>query len=289
MPRNISSELATHLEGGHLTLATCTRVERLDGTIFGFTGHDKTLSIDSVDYEAGASVDASALRNQIGTGTDNLDILGLLDSNAITETDLKAGLYDGALIEVFLVNWADLTMGRLLLLKGTIGQITFSDGKYVAELVGLMQRLGQQIGELTSPTCRVKQLGDTRCQVNLASFTFAGKVVDGTPAPSRVEMTFASTTEASGYFDYGTVEFTTGPNTGIVREIKRHTLVAGEALIELQEPFPFDVTAGDQATLIAGCDRRFATCKAKFDNVVNFRGEPHLPGTDSYIRRGSRA
>jgi uncharacterized phage protein (TIGR02218 family) len=215
--------------------------------------------------------------------------MGLLDSLAISETDVKAGLYDGAKVLIFIVNWDDLADGTIILLKGFIGQIRYMDGHYVAEIRSLMQKLQQSIGELTSPTCRVKRLGDSRCGVDLGPFTFEDLVVTASPAPSRRLMTFASTTEATGYFNYGTVEFTTGPNVDIVREIKRHTLVSGAALIELQEPFPFDVTALDEATLIAGCDRRFPTCRDKFDNVVNFRGEPHLPGTDSYLRRGSRA
>ena len=34
----------------------------------------------------------------------------------------------------------------------------------------------------------------------------------------------------------------------------------------------------------AGCDRRFDTCKAKFGNAVNFRGFPHIPGSDYVLR-----
>lgn len=30
-----------------------------------------------------------------------------------------------------------------------------------------------------------------------------------------------------------------------------------------------------------GCDKSFATCKAKFANGVNFRGFPHLLGNDA--------
>jgi uncharacterized phage protein (TIGR02218 family) len=289
MPRTIGGSLVTHLASETPTLAVCTKIERLDTTVLGFTSHDKSLTVDGVDYEAGSAVDSTALRNAVGTGVDNLEIMGLLDSAAIDEADLKAGLYDGASVTIFLVNWADVTMGTVVLLKGYIGQVTYMDGHYVAEIRSLMQRLQQSIGELTSPTCRVKELGDARCKLNLASFTFAGKVVAASPAPSRRQFTFASTAQSSDYFHYGTVEFTSGLNTGIVREIKRHTLVSGAALIELQEPMPFNVAAADVATLIAGCDRRFTTCQTKFSNEINFRGEPHLPGTDSYIKRGARA
>jgi uncharacterized phage protein (TIGR02218 family) len=32
--------------------------------------------------------------------------------------------------------------------------------------------------------------------------------------------------------------------------------------------------------LRAGCDRQFATCRAKFGNALRFRGFPHMPGDD---------
>ena len=38
---------------------------------------------------------------------------------------------------------------------------------------------------------------------------------------------------------------------------------------------------GDTFTVTAGCDKRFATCRSKFDNQLNFRGFPHLPGNDA--------
>ena len=32
--------------------------------------------------------------------------------------------------------------------------------------------------------------------------------------------------------------------------------------------------------LVAGCDKTPETCHARFGNIVNFRGEPHIPGND---------
>jgi uncharacterized phage protein (TIGR02218 family) len=40
------------------------------------------------------------------------------------------------------------------------------------------------------------------------------------------------------------------------------------------------IAVGDTFTVTAGCDKRFATCVQKFDNAVNFRGFPHIPGND---------
>ena len=44
------------------------------------------------------------------------------------------------------------------------------------------------------------------------------------------------------------------------------------------------VTAGDAFTIRAGCDKRMETCPAKFVNVSNFRGLPHIPGQDAVLR-----
>lgn len=85
------------------------------------------------------------------------------------------------------------------------------------------------------------------------------------------------------YFDYGGVKWDTGDNTGTVQEVKVFTADDGvtiEQQIELFIAPPFEVSVGDKAGVYPGCDKRLSTCKAKFDNVVNFRGEPHLPGRD---------
>jgi hypothetical protein len=54
MTKNISFNLKAEMSGALSTLATCMRVERSDGRVYGFTTYDKTLSIGGVDYEPAA-------------------------------------------------------------------------------------------------------------------------------------------------------------------------------------------------------------------------------------------
>jgi uncharacterized phage protein (TIGR02218 family) len=49
-------------------------------------------------------------------------------------------------------------------------------------------------------------------------------------------------------------------------------------------PVGEQVALGAAVTLVAGCDRRFSTCAAKFGNALNFRGFPHVPGNDFVLR-----
>jgi uncharacterized phage protein (TIGR02218 family) len=47
---------------------------------------------------------------------------------------------------------------------------------------------------------------------------------------------------------------------------------------------PYPVAVGDQFTISAGCDRSMGTCIGRFNNIVNFRGEPYVPGTDTIYK-----
>jgi hypothetical protein len=88
----------------------------------------------------------------------------------------------------------------------------------------------------------------------------------------------------AGYFDGGLMTIDDGANAGFSREVK--TYVPGQ--ITLQLPFPYTVEVGAAYTLVAGCDKSFATCKEKFNNVLNFRGEPYIPGQDKLIQIGRK-
>lgn len=288
--RDIDPDLLTHLSGEVVTLALCVKLTRRDGTILGFTSYDKTLLIadelgNNIAYQARSSLEASALRQESSSGVDNLEVVGLLQSDLITEADIRAGLYDGAAIEFFLVNFKDLTQGRLFLLKGYIGELNISPGSFTAEIRSLTQKAQQAVGDLTSPSCRVKQLGDERCKIVLAPFQFARTVAQ---IDSPFQVRFTSDSHPDNYFTYGRVIVLSGANAGFIKEVKGHQNVLSNALITLQDAFPYDFVIGDAVTLEAGCDRAFDTCRDKFSNVVNFRGEPHVPGTDQIIKVGRK-
>jgi uncharacterized phage protein (TIGR02218 family) len=74
----------------------------------------------------------------------------------------------------------------------------------------------------------------------------------------------------------GRIVFSSGKSLAVKRQRKFGTLTR----VDLWAALPFVVNAGDAVTLVAGCDKQFATCHAKFSNTVRFRGFPHMPGTD---------
>jgi len=263
--------LAAHLAGEVTTLATCWRLERADGWVRGFTDHDRELVVDGLTYVASTGFLPSAIKTASDLSVDNLDVDGFLDDAALRAEDLIAGLFDGARIEVFIVNWADLGQGRLLLRKGFLGEIKRADQRFSAEIRGLSNRLQQTAGKLYSRLCRV-DLGSSECGVTLGPRTDTCAVTQ-VIAADTVRIV---TARATGFFTFGKATFTTGANAGAVNEVLLHD---GQT-IRLFVPMPRPIVVGDQIVLVAGCDKTPETCNAKFANILNFRGEPHIPGND---------
>ena len=91
----------------------------------------------------------------------------------------------------------------------------------------------------------------------------------------RLKFDISNIGQADGFCSNGTLTWTTGANTGVVSPVKKHT-AGGTITIELLLPTPYDIQVGDNFNITAGCDKTFATCRAKFNNVVNFGGFPHI-------------
>ena len=271
-----STALATHIAGETTTLATCWKVTRKDGMVLGFTDHDQNITVGSIIYEASSGYTRSAIHTISDLSVDNLEIQSALNSDTLVPDDLRDGLWDGAEVEIFFVNWQNISQGQILLKRGTIGQVELQDTVFKAELRGLTQALQQQIVELYTPDCRA-DLGDSRCKVDLAPLTVTGTV---TAATDRYGFTDSVRAEADDYWNGGLVIWSSGANTGRKMEIGDY---AG-GVFTLFLPMPGTVAVGDTYSLQPGCDKSFATCKARYNNVNNFRGQPNVPGTDQTLQ-----
>jgi len=270
-----STEMAAHLDGDLTSLVTCWRLQRTDGVQMFFTDFDEDLLIDGNRYAADKGYSRTAIANSDSFTVDNLDIIGYLSSDAITEADLLAGLYDHAEIHIFMVNWQDLGMGIIPLRKGWLGELSLMDAQFTAELRGLGQALLTEIGEVYGPTCRA-DLGDAACTVETAALIHSDQVAEVT---SRRDFTLVDYTGEEGVLAGGVLTFTSGLNAGRSVEISDWQLLTQQVTLFLA--VPFDIEPGDTVTVIRGCDKSFATCRDVFANQINFRGFPHIPGTDA--------
>ncbi len=274
--KTLSPALAAHMRGEVLRLATCWKLTRRDGEVMGFTDHDADVELEGVRYVAASGFSPTAMEASAQLNVDNMELEGMLQAEVIDEADVLAGRYDYAEIEVFQVNYADLAMGRMLLRTGWLGEVRVDNGQFVAELRGLTQPLGNQIGALYAPACRAR-FGDARCGLNESAWTVSG-TVDATQ--DRARFADASRAEAAGHFTAGLVRFVSGANAGHAMEVKEF---AAGGQFSLALAMPYAIAAGDAYEAVAGCDKNFRTCVSRFNNAVNFRGEPHVPGLDKML------
>lgn len=169
MPRLISTEMRSHLDGSSIQLVTCWIITRRDGTVFRLTDNTIDLTFDGETYTSLDTYNRTAIANASDLSTDNLDVFAVLNSGEITDFDLKAGKFDHAAIEVFLVNHsAPDTYGKMKLKVGWFGEIkplTNATG-FTTTLVGLMDKLDSNIETYIKPECSL-ELGETKCGVEL--------------------------------------------------------------------------------------------------------------------------
>jgi uncharacterized phage protein (TIGR02218 family) len=133
-------------------------------------------------------------------------------------------------------------------------------------------------------------LGDARCGIDLtgAAYHAAGSVVALLSA-ARVFTAGGLSAFASGWFSGGKLIFASGANAGLAMEVKAHGKSGSAVTLELWQSMPGPVVPADGFTITAGCDKSFATCKAKFSNGTRFRGFPYMPGNDAVIAYPSSA
>jgi uncharacterized phage protein (TIGR02218 family) len=257
--KNVSPDLAAHLAGEVTTFARCWLLTRADGTVFGFTDHDRDILLDGMLCLAATGLNAAGL----------------------TEQDLASGRYDGASVTSWLVNWVDPAQ-RLQTSAAVVGEVKRTDVAFVAELRSLAHRFDEERGRLYTQNC-LADLGDARCGYPVLPVQAAIDATDG-------RLSFISNALGGfddGWFTGGRLIFVGGQNDGFATEVKLHRKGQGEAEITLWQLPAYDMAVGDVFAVQPGCDKRFATCRDRFANHVRFRGFPHMPGND-VIMRGAR-
>ncbi|MDD9910847.1 MAG: DUF2163 domain-containing protein [Ahrensia sp.] len=274
--RAFDPQLKDHLDGAVTTTCTCWIVRRSDGVVLGFTDHDRNLSIEGVACEAASGFRPTAAVSELGLSSDNQDIEGAFSSVSIASKDVNAGLYDGARVDVWLVNWAQPDQ-RHHMRTAIIGEVTQEDESFRAELRGLTSLLEQKLGRTYSRRCDAV-LGDGRCGVDLSSSVFHGSGAVS-QVKGRLDFTCSGLTAfPSGWFTHGNLTWTSGDNIGLSVELAASN--GANTQLTLWKALPHLPQIGDAFHVTAGCDKSFTICKAKFGNHLNFRGFPHMPGSD---------
>lgn len=267
-----------HAASGITTLCRAWAIVREDGTTFGFTDHDCGLEFEGITFKADTGLSAVALAQATGLSVDNTEALGALSDASVREDEIEAGRFDGAEVRSWLVNWS-APEERWLQFRGQIGEIRRAGGAFQAELRGLTEALNRPIGRVYQKPCTAV-LGDKACRFDLATPGYSTDLLVVEVDEGRIFRWEALDGFDLDWFARGRLQVQSGTAAGLWGAIKFDRSLKGQREIELWEPIRATIAPGDAVRLTAGCDRRFETCRLKFNNLLNYQGFPDVPGED---------
>lgn len=285
--RYIPPALKAHLQQDATTTCKLLRLELQDGRIYGMTTLDADVLYNGVLYRSQTGVESSVIATDTGLSVDNAEGLSLVadtDTLGLTVQMINAGELDDAKWQMLLVNYRDLSMGHMVLDAGDTGQVTVKDEmSATVELVSFAMRLRQKIGTLDSRTCRATfgnpPNGQLGCGINANAYWVTATVTGvSTDEPMRV---FSSTGLSLPVYPVpGRVQWLTGDNAARNRLYQLETYLSASGTIALLEDAAYPIQVGDQFRVRQDCDKLSTTCKNRYGNLLNFKGEPFIPVGD---------
>lgn len=285
MPSTITKGLESLLAANMFRFAKCWKLTRTDGVILRFTDHIAPIVIGSDTYVP-ASFDSSAFESKTGFPQNNIELRGYLSSSAIAYEDLRAGLYRGATIEVFVVDWLYPWAGNFRTDTMTVESVKYTGEIWEAQVLGLTGLLRKKVGRTLNRDCDAN-VGDTRCGVAIESHRKTGTI--STVSESRRVFT-TTLVDADGLYDLGEITWTSGLNNGLQSEVKSYLNASGALTLQIRAPYA--VAVSDTFSIIPGCAGIREHCKGTSGtggkpwatNINRYRGFPDIPGTSAILQ-----
>ncbi len=198
---------------------------------------------------------------------------------------IRQGVFDGAELTFSHAYWPlqayqtpVVPTDAVVMFTGRVAEVDWGRSIATFNVSSHLELLNQNMPRNLYQSGCVNTLFDASCSLIKSSFGVNGTALTGGTA-SQINATLA---QATGYFDLGSITFTSGANSGISRTVKSY-FNGSPGTISLISPFPTAPANGDTFTIYPGCDKTSATCSAKFSNLVNFRGFPFIPSNETGV------
>lgn len=221
------------------------------------------------------------IRTTTGVEVDSLDMT-LMSNSDVTVQGLplpqfaRQGGFDGARVQVdryFSESWQSAACGSLNQFTGRVGPVDITGVGVKLTVHSDLELLNIKMPRNIYMAQCIHTVYGPGCGLVAATFTSTGNTTAGSTTLS-INCNLA---QAAGFFDLGTMEYTTGANAGEKRSVKTYT----PGVIVPSFPFPFAPAAGDLFSTKPGCDKLYATCNSvKFANSANFRGYEFIPAPE---------
>ncbi len=271
----------------------------------GFTSNSRDMTLPGhagITFKTATGITPSTIEMVLDDPT-NLELTGFYQTLGFLQSDVTAGKWSFAEIEIFDACWDNVNLGEFLLFRGNLGDFKDRQLHFVAEGRGLIARLTNDVNMETSRFCRAPEFGDpVFCRKDLTGNVTIASVDYKITQTSIVtnsdfvdivadshfiflkEANFSGNLPPDHFYRNGKITVNAGANSGVSREIADSASEGnGYQRITLKRPFPFALPGGGNSvtsTIIAGCDHTIEMCML-YDNIVNRRAEDFIPGIES--------
>jgi len=261
-----------------LFLARVVKITRLDSVVLRIAEADTSITASAQTFLPLNGCEISAVKHLYNGGMGSMELaFAHSDGGTIDTFELNTGFWDGATVQMYLVDRSSATTLGDALFTGIIDTVSLdligSRGSF--DIRGLTAQ-GEAFIQTFQPMCRT-DLFSSLCQLNENDFDHAGTV--GTIL-DRFNVTIAGlgAPPADGWFNQGTF-ITESGFKGTIANWVQSTL----KLTTYQPVCMSRLTAGEDITLYPGCDKTAETCRVKFNNRINHQAEAHFLGINSIV------
>jgi uncharacterized phage protein (TIGR02218 family) len=282
MPLTLPAALDTAVKFEVMTLCRLIEVTRQDGFVLRLTDCDRDVVINGVIYRSDIGFTASALLVGLNLNqTQGMTLtVGLSEEGVggMTKRDLRTRRYSAGSVVLYECDYTQAADTQLAMFKGIVGRVTYTDtNEAQIEVLPFSDDTAMFADQVYSQTCRAS-LGDSRCGFPIESFAVNFVVTAVTSLTTFQVDTFGPTAAGRPDIDYfaeGQMKWLTGDNAAWECDVLTGNL--STRTFTSFFPVPAPIKVGDTGRVYPGCNRQLSTCHDKFDNVLNYRGEPFAP------------
>lgn len=286
--KNVTPGMLARLSQSSFILVDLVTFSLVGGLTLRYTNGDQAINYGGNTFQP-IVMERTRISQKIGMEVGSCEI-----QLAATTLDLIGGLPWRVAVRIGLLDGAEVSIDRLPMPIGSYGDtsdgvIPYFQGRVAQVEFGFLMILVtvndhrelaniQMPRRLYQPAC-VHSLFDGNCGLSRAAFADAVTVGAGA---TLSQVPFASGRPA-GWFDQGSIVFTSGPNNTFSRSIKEYR----GGIAYLMSPLPFVPAVGNTMSAAPGCDLSAATCHSKFNNLSAnnraFSGTPFVPEVETAV------
>lgn len=312
MSRSVPPALLAYMQGHGIHMCKIVKIGPLpDDSYRRLAMHGKTVNYDDGDgngvqpYIARTGAQMSDFVTSSDLGVDNAEMDSLppvaaFPLEGFTTEQIQSGVLDKTPYVVYALNYLDTSLGHFIWSGGTIGEVRIKNSSLInLEQRSLSNQLKQVIGDVDSTTCRAKfgsqstqnSAGDAvierfPCGYDVDPEWVNATVTDVDGTDNDVLFEAASLGQAADYFAPGKVDWLTGDNVGLEREVGDFTTDTSAGTITLAYPTPHPIQVGDTFRIRRECTKHWTghnSCDTFFgsNKTLHFRGEPWIPVGDA--------